>query len=77
MIISESNGRVGLLMPKATKVEELAAHRARLTLDTARDLDLLMLVERHRRGAVGVVHHQGDFGQIARRAQLVRSAQQP
>ena len=33
MIISESNERVGLLMPKATKVEELAAHRARLTLE--------------------------------------------
>lgn len=33
MIISESNGRVGMVMPKATRVEELAAHRARLTLE--------------------------------------------
>jgi DNA-directed RNA polymerase subunit alpha len=33
MIISESHGRVGLWMPKATRVEELAAHRARLTLE--------------------------------------------
>lgn len=33
MIISESRGRVRLSMPKATKVEELAAHRARLTLE--------------------------------------------
>jgi DNA-directed RNA polymerase subunit alpha len=33
MIIGESNGLLGLLMPKATKVEELAPHRARLTLE--------------------------------------------
>ena len=33
MIISETHGCVGLSMPKATKVEELAAHRARLTLE--------------------------------------------
>lgn len=33
MIISESNGRVGMVMPKVTRVEELAAHRARLTLE--------------------------------------------
>ena len=32
MINSESNVRAGLLMPKVTMVEELAAHRARLTL---------------------------------------------
>lgn len=33
MIISETNRRPGLLLPKAAKVEELARHRARLTLE--------------------------------------------
>lgn len=33
MIISESYERVGRSMPKATTVEELAAHRAKLTLE--------------------------------------------
>lgn len=33
MIIYESHGRLGLSMPKATRIEELAAHRARLTLE--------------------------------------------
>lgn len=33
MFISESNARLGLSMPKLTKVEEIARHRARLTLE--------------------------------------------
>ena len=33
MIINESHGRVGLSMPKAARVEALAAHRARITLE--------------------------------------------
>ncbi|MEO8278653.1 MAG: hypothetical protein ABI564_03105, partial [Ideonella sp.] len=33
MIVSESNRRLGLLLPTTTRVEEVASHRARLTLE--------------------------------------------
>ncbi len=45
-----------------------AVGRARVALDAARDLELVVLVEGGGRGAVGVVDVQHDLGGVARRA---------
>ena len=45
-----------------------AIGRARLALDAARHLDRLGIVEGGGRAAVGIVEHQADLGDVARRA---------
>ena len=45
-------------------------HRALLTLDAARDLERLVLVELRRRRAVGVVEEQHHLGGVARRPRV-------
>ena len=44
-----------------------AIGRAGLALDAAGDLDRLVVVEGGRRAAVGIVEHEPDFGDVARR----------